>query len=229
MMRDRDVRSAMLAKLRTEHGSDPDARVIEEMGVWAGTVRIDIAVVNGELCGYELKSDRDTLLRLPRQIEYYGKVFDRVSIVAGSRHTKEAVNLVPAWWGIEQAAVVDGSVSITALRTAGLNPDRDPYVVAELLSKPEALTVLTHYQLAKGWHARRIRDIHVRLSREIPFEELRAHVRAILKTRPAHSRNDVARNLNVPIHSERNPIFKVSSSSCACSDLIYPGIRPTVS
>jgi hypothetical protein len=39
---------------------DLDTRVVEEMGIWAGSVRVDIAVINGEFHGFELKSDRDT-------------------------------------------------------------------------------------------------------------------------------------------------------------------------
>ena len=64
-MRDRDVRQALLAHLAELHAGDPDTRIVEEMGVWCGTARIDVAVVNGELCGFELKSERDTLERLP--------------------------------------------------------------------------------------------------------------------------------------------------------------------
>jgi hypothetical protein len=71
-MRDRDVREAVLERLAAEHAGDADTHIVQEMGVWSGVARIDIAVINGELCGYELKSDRDTLERLPRQMEYYG-------------------------------------------------------------------------------------------------------------------------------------------------------------
>ena len=60
------------------------------MGVWSGTVRIDVAVLNGEMCGYEIKSDRDTLERLPFQIEIYSKEFDKLTLVVGRRHEKSS-------------------------------------------------------------------------------------------------------------------------------------------
>ena len=81
-MRDSDVRKAVLATLDQKHAGDHNTRIVEEMGVWAGSVRIDIAVINGELCGFELKSDRDTLARLPTQADIYSRVFDRISALA---------------------------------------------------------------------------------------------------------------------------------------------------
>ena len=56
-MRDIDVRRAVRKKLGEQYAHDPDTRIVEEMGIWSGTVRIDIAIINGELNGFELKSD----------------------------------------------------------------------------------------------------------------------------------------------------------------------------
>ena len=68
-MRDIDVRQAVKSYLKALHEDDPATRIVEEMGIWAGSVRIDIAVINGELSGFELKSDSDTLQRLPLQAD----------------------------------------------------------------------------------------------------------------------------------------------------------------
>lgn len=208
-MRDRDVREAVLAKLAAEHASEPDTRVLQEMGVWSGVARIDIAIVNGELCGYELKSDRDTLERLPRQIEYYGKVFDRVTIVAGARHASKVAAMVPSWWGIEMATASTNSVAIDSIRVPATNPGREPYLIAELLSKTEALEALHIYGLAAGWRSKPIKDIHLRLTREIAFDDLRALVRVALKRRDYTLRNNRSGEFNVSIHRETNPMFKV--------------------
>ena len=56
-MRDRDVRCAVMAYLDRLHAGDADTRVVQEMGIWSGSVRVDIAVINGELHGFELKSE----------------------------------------------------------------------------------------------------------------------------------------------------------------------------
>lgn len=183
-MRDRDVRAALRAKLAIDYANDPHTRIVEEMGVWSGSVRIDLAVINGELGGYELKSDRDTLKRLPLQADLYSRVFDRLTLVVGKRHVVDAMDHVRDWWGILVAEQIeDGGVILLPTREAEKNPNPDPYLIAQLLWKEEAIAVLDRFDLAKGWRSRRAKDIHLRLANELPFETLTTEVRSILKNR----------------------------------------------
>src|SRR5215472_4149028 len=98
-MRDYDVRNALCRKVLAEHFRDPATLVVQELGLWHGDVRVDIAVVNGRFHGFEIKSDTDTLSRLPAQMIAYNNVFDRVTIVAGTKHIEAIGNTVPSWWG----------------------------------------------------------------------------------------------------------------------------------
>jgi hypothetical protein len=66
-VRDRDVRQALHRKVLKEHHGDANTLVVDELGLRHGTCRVDIAVVNGFIHGYEIKSDADTLERLPRR------------------------------------------------------------------------------------------------------------------------------------------------------------------
>ena len=132
-MRDFDVRSALLRHLRDVHAGDSLSLIVEEMGIWSGSVRIDVAVINGELTGFELKSDRDTLQRLPLQAKIYSRVFDRVELVVGSRHLREARKIIPRWWGVKRATQKDGFVLLESVREAKINPLPDPYLIAQLL------------------------------------------------------------------------------------------------
>lgn len=183
-MRDSDVRHAVKDWLGAEYAHDPDSYIVEEMGVWSGTVRIDVAVINGSLSGYELKSDRDTLDRLPHQRDIYGRVFDYLHLVVGKRHAENAEKLLPEWWGIKIAiANDDGDVALLPHREAAENPTPDSYLIAELLSKEEAVGVLYDTGLAKGWRSKPIRLIHERLAAELPLPELRDRVRGVLKRR----------------------------------------------
>src|SRR4029077_13805561 len=68
----------------------------------------DVAVVNGALDGFELKSDRDRLDRLARQSEIYGAVFDRMTLVVGPRHERQAARMIPDWWGLERTEPLTG-------------------------------------------------------------------------------------------------------------------------
>ena len=183
-MRDSDVRRAVKNWLGSEHAHDPDSYIVEEMGVWSGTVRIDIAIINGSLSGYELKSDRDTLERLPHQRDIYGRVFDYLHLVVGKRHADHAEKLLPTWWGVKIALAGVNGVELVPHREPTENPNPDPYLIAELLSKEEAVGVLDAVGLAKGWRSKPIRRIHERLAAELPLNDLKDRVRAVLKKRP---------------------------------------------
>jgi hypothetical protein len=184
-MKDGDVRQAMLLHLTDLHRVDANTKVVQEMGVWSGSVRIDIAVINGELCGFELKSDRDTLERLPAQADIYSRVFDRVELVVGSRHVEKAKELVPDWWGVIVAEMSGGRVGLVRSRTAVLNPSPDPLLVAQLLWKAEALSVLESLGLADGVRSKKAKDLHQRLASTLSFSDLAFHVRSALKKRPS--------------------------------------------
>src|SRR5260221_341269 len=102
-MRDRDVRSALFTHVVERFRSDANTLIIHELGVLNGSCRIDLAVVNGLLHGYEIKSDSDTLDRLPSQADAYASIFDRVTLVVGSKHTGQATAIIPDWWGLREA------------------------------------------------------------------------------------------------------------------------------
>jgi hypothetical protein len=153
------------------------------MGVWSGSVRVDIAVINGSLGGYEIKSDRDTLCRLPFQQDLYSRVFDTVELIVGRRHVEKATALVPDWWGVTLATDENGPVDLTPVRPAESNPTIDAFLVAQLLWKEEAIAVLDGCGLARGWKSKRAKLVHQHLAASIPVDELRRHVRAALKNR----------------------------------------------
>lgn len=182
-MRDKDVRNAVKLMLHRRHLGDLDTRIVEEMGVWSGTVRIDIAVINGELSGFELKSNRDTLERLPMQADIYSKVFDRVALVVGDRHAEKAIKLVPDWWSVTIATEKGNGVELQSNRDGSRNPFPNPLVIAQLLWKDEVISILDVFGLAEGWRARRVKSLHERLACELPFDTLRQHVREALKKR----------------------------------------------
>ena len=54
-----------------QHIAREDVLIIDELGLAHAQSRIDLAVFNGHLHGYEIKSAGDTLERLPRQLSFY--------------------------------------------------------------------------------------------------------------------------------------------------------------
>jgi hypothetical protein len=91
--------------------------------------------------GFEIKTERDTLRRLPRQAIAYGRLFDRCTVVVAERHAEGADRTLPEWWGITTTRV-NGSVRFTSVRAAKANPELDPEVLVRLLWRDEAMAAL---------------------------------------------------------------------------------------
>lgn len=183
-MRDIDVRTAVRSRLGRQHAGDPTTKIVEEMGIWGGSVRIDVAVINGELCGYELKSARDTLARLPAQAALYSEVFDRVTLVTADNHLEEALDTVPHWWGIIIAAPTKRpALELRSRRIAKRNPAIDRLQVARLLWRSEAIEILSRGPDARGVKSASAEKLAVMLSERLPLEDLRFEVRTKLKAR----------------------------------------------
>src|SRR3989339_1885199 len=151
---DKLIRIALKENLEVEHRNDSRLKIIEELGVSHGTARVDIAVVNGVIHGYEIKSDMDTLQRLPEQMNIYNSVFTQMTLVVGKNHLYEAINIVPDWWGIMIAKInTDQSVIFQSIREARYNQDQDSVAIARLLWRNEALEILEKAGEANGFRS----------------------------------------------------------------------------
>jgi hypothetical protein len=143
--RDPDIRSVLMQDLNRRF-SDPDHDLIlQEFG--CNTSRIDVAIVNGSLHGFEIKSDSDSIARLAGQVEQYGMVFDFVTLICGRRLFSAAREVVPKWWGLRIATFEDGKVTLREIRSPKQNPSQDKAALARMLWKDEALRCLRK----NGW------------------------------------------------------------------------------
>jgi hypothetical protein len=68
--RDRDIRPALVSRLQAVHAEDPRTHIIDELPICQMRARADLAVVNGEITGFEIKSDVDRLTRLATQVGF---------------------------------------------------------------------------------------------------------------------------------------------------------------
>src|SRR5437868_15105658 len=98
------------------HSTEPDTLVVEELGLCQGIARVDLAVVNGNVHGYEIKSECDTLARLPGQISVYSRTLEFVTVITASAHIGNVRHRVPRWWGIWEARQRNGRVELTVHR-----------------------------------------------------------------------------------------------------------------
>jgi hypothetical protein len=164
---DRSIRKAFKTKLESYYGADSQIRIIDELGILHGEARIDLAVINeGAIHGYELKSDVDTLLRLPEQMRIYNTVFSKITLVVGKKHLIEAIQTIPEWWGILVAKIVDsnGKIQFYSIREAEQNPYQDCVSLASLLWKDEAINILEDINKAHGVRSKAREFIYERLA-----------------------------------------------------------------
>lgn len=191
-MRDSDVRSAVLNDLAAAHAGDARTIIVEEMGVWNGSARIDIAVINGQMHGFELKSARDTLTRLQQQSELYNQVFDRITLVTAERHAEKAGLQIPDWWGISIVTqLADASCVVRVNRVAMPNPKVNPVQLARLLWNDERRIILERYNLLIGHKTRSAEHWNCRLAECLPLDTLASEVRETLKQREGWLRQSV--------------------------------------
>ena len=158
--------------------------VIEEFGVFGGSVRADLAALGEISHGYEIKSCSDTLKRLQSQVEAYGAVFERATLVSSKRHLPEARALLPKWWGIVAVEVeAEGQVKLTRTRRSNPNPQQDRFALASLLWRDEALYLLDSLGLADGVRRKPMERISEQLAAHLDTVSLSAHVRQAIKAR----------------------------------------------
>jgi hypothetical protein len=183
-MYDLEIRQQLRYYLERAFGNDPTALILDELGICCGKVRADMAVVNGELKGFEIKSDQDTLLRLKSQAFLYGKVFDTVSIIVAAKHLDKVRKMVPRWWGVVIAEEIGRArPRFTIYRREGGNLNPDPLSIAQLIWRNEALEVLKLNGLASGLSSKPRRFLWEALVQNFPLADLRTLVRRQLKAR----------------------------------------------
>lgn len=182
-MHDSDVRSALHVLLNQQHEVEIDStRFVDELDL-CGQVRVDVAVINGHLAGYELKSERDTLRRLPTQVAVYSRVLDRATLVVAERHLHHAQPLLPEWWGVMVASSTPTGVVLEDHTAPAENPGISADDVVQLLWREEVLAELELRGLDAGVRSKSRAVMWERLARGVSLAELRMIVRERLKHR----------------------------------------------
>ena len=138
-MKDFQIRRLLRETELSKYYADTNSRVVEELGLKVAGARIDIAVINGSLHGYEIKSASDTLNRLPRQLIAYSYVFDYLTIITEETHSSEIKDMVPEWVGI---TICTTENDLKVLREPEFNLNKAGFHIAKLLWREELIQIL---------------------------------------------------------------------------------------
>ena len=177
------IRDALRGTLISRRSDVKSPLVLEELGICRGQVRVDLAVVNDLFHGYEIKSDRDNLRRLVRQVAFYSNVFDRATLVIGDRALADAADCLPGWWGITRFAIEGGSIVFRPIRHTRPNPSRVPRALVEFLWRDEVLTLLKARDLDVGVRSKPRRELWDRMCSYFDLDDIADAVKAQLMAR----------------------------------------------
>ena len=178
---DKEIRSAFHKKKLKKYHCCPNTLVIDELGLAHGKNRIDIAVLNGFVHGYEIKSSKDSLTRLPAQFDEYRRSLEKISIVAAENHIHDLYEYSPEWCGLILATKgPKGGVHFTNIRTAKINPEIDTFSFAHILWRKEAVELL----LELGENPKELKgpknSLYSKISSLISSRDLSKKIKALL-------------------------------------------------
>ena len=181
LLKDNDIRVTLIDELNRINAQH-DYRIIEELAVCDGEARVDVAVANGRLCGYEIKSDADTLERLALQQKCYDKTFDTVSIVVGEKFKDRIEECIPNYWGIYVVYEYAGRCKIKRKRAAKVNKNIEANSLLELLWKEEIIKLLRNAGI-KGISGKNRRLLRQIVIDNFTLKEIRDYTRETIKSR----------------------------------------------
>ena len=170
-------KAALTHKILLGKHSLQTASMINEFRV--GDCKADIAILNGTATVYEVKSERDSLTRLERQIAAYATVFAKVYVIAAESHIRAIANTVPDSVGI---LCLNSRHQISTLRDAADRPEStSPGAIFDAIRAEEARMILSSFGVS----------IH-----RVPNTELHAVLReAFVKLDPVQAHEGMVRVL----------------------------------
>lgn len=165
---DRTIRAALVEKRLHNHRNRNGTLLIHELGLAHARGRIDLAVINGVVHGYEIKSELDTLRRLESQLDVYCRSLQKLTFVVTEKHISNVIECVPSWCGVQLVKRGHrGAIHFTVLQKAIRNPNLDLFVMAHLLWRQEVHDILAKWGTNKAI---------LRSPRTILYRELVANV-----------------------------------------------------
>lgn len=185
-LRDRCIRQALVSKRLRKHLSQPDTLLIHELGLAHSRNRIDVATVNGAIHGFEIKSEQDSLGRLPGQLKTYCQTLQKLTLVVVDRHVDEALDMAPGWVGVWKVSTGPrGGVRFNICREGRRNPNVDLFLLAHLLWRDEVQSYLAQ----RGAAAKELRapraELYRQLVEDVTEQQLVAFIKSSMMQRRA--------------------------------------------
>ena len=131
-------KNALAHKILLGKHSLQTAAMLTEFRV--GSCKADIAILNGTSTVYEIKSERDSLVRIQDQVSWYGRFFAHVNVITGENHIKNVFEAVPDDVGV---LLLTDRFQISTIRKSQYSPERiSQDVIFNAIRRDEAKKIL---------------------------------------------------------------------------------------
>ena len=182
MLNELQIKAAVIQKLIDSKMLD-DAVLINEMVISDWSRRADIAVANGRLYGYEIKSDYDSLKRLDGQVSTYTRHFDKTTVIATGKHLPDVIKRLPQHVEIWEVKEQPNRIDIRIARRGRTADISDINALYSFLTKAEIYRFLRlqGIKLDNGWGRKQL----ISSGSQVTVRRLKEFVLICLKRRYA--------------------------------------------
>lgn len=187
LLREQDIKVAFIDWLY-DKGILDDATIINEMVVANWSRRADLAVANGHLQAFEIKSDFDSLKRLDGQIETFISRFEKVTVVCAPKFTGEVTKKVATNVGVIEYKKTNRGIHFKIVQRGRISLISNKSIYINFLLKKELQLLLA--KNGKKFSSESSRDELERLSDSISLSKIRGFVLNAIKSRYKKTSND---------------------------------------
>lgn len=178
-----DIKALVLNRLKKSGHLSGETCIINEFAMGQVSGRLDIALISkGKILAFEIKSEADSLRRLENQLSTYQKHFDKVTIVADTKHIEKILAAVPLEVAVWE--VYDNQIRIK--RRGRFSPVNSKTALLHLLKvselKKSCAKLTNSTQVAS-------RKAFISALVNVPMHSLRAAVLSHLRSRFLHTTN----------------------------------------
>jgi hypothetical protein len=134
-------KNAIAAKILLGRHSLNTATLLTEVAV--SECKADLVLANGTTVAYEIKTELDSLDRLPAQLQAYTHAFDRVYVVTHEKSAEQLTQTLPSGIGV---IALTGRYTLTETRQAAPNQERiNGSIVFDVLRRAEYTSVIRRH------------------------------------------------------------------------------------
>lgn len=180
LLREQEVKIAFINWL-FEKGMLDDATIINEMVVANWSRRADLAIANGHLQAFEIKSDFDSLKRLDGQLETFTSRFEKVTVVCAPKFTYEVTKKVASDVGIIEYSNTNKGIKFKIIQRGRISVlSNKKFYINYLLKKELQLLIVEH---SKQLLFESGRESLEHIAAQLPLSKIRSFVLNAIKKR----------------------------------------------